>query len=868
MGITTQGFGQEGYVLDTSDIGPLPKPQAEAENFAVGVPYYLPFATPYRDSWEVFRLRDDPVTIKQLVTMRRRDGQARALYRLLTMPILASLAHADVIPRDGETGGTKEAQFCKDLLLLPASAGGMTHSFSRFFKQMLLALFNGFTAWEMVYWQPKTGPNKGKYTLRKIDWRPSETLTFLLDGQGEFNGFRQRCFTRDVEVSLLDGTSARMDEMAKRFEAGEELWVYSCTEDGKIVPGKVSGARKTSDSEPLVEVELDNGEKVRCTLTHPWMLRDGTYKRAANLQPGDSLMPLYRSYVRPSSTSKLKYEKVLHPATGRVEWTHSMVSRNLGFAAGRGHAIHHDFNGLRHLNNAPWNLRRLTQAEHRRVHNEAGENGGIKAAHRAWADLSPEERSRQSSERARKRWQNPEYRAGGAARMEAARAVTVPQQWGNHSPVAFPAIRRAAQELVSSGQRLTKKAVWEKLGCSQDVIDDRVAAAGYSSWKEFKWTLVQRDPKWARKTAPPTNHKVVAVRSVESEEVFDIEVETWHNFALKAGVFVHNTFFQGRTIDVKIPKETALYYATHEHERPFYGVSMFESAFYHWDKKEKLYFIAHLAAQRAAVGLRVGTMVPNAAAQDKNNFTQALSQLGLAQWIALPSADWTVQTLNETASRFDFLGLINHHNSQMSKSILAQWFDDAQGGGSGGGQGDSTLVDFGKQDDVTFFQLLEGILEEMAEVIDQHIFPRFVDWNFGSEKYPHWKWGPLTAQQKAAIQDTFDKLAVAGQQANVTPEFMLDLEQRMAAELGFNIDYDKIKKDREKQQEMMQQQAQQQMASGAFPGPGGQPGGPPGAGGGPPQAGPPPMAGVGGGGAGASAGGSPGNSVIPAGGRQ
>ncbi len=131
MGITTQGFGQEGYVLDSEDMS-LPQPPPEAENFAVGVPYFLPFATPYRDSWELFR--DDPVSVRQLITMRRRDGQARALYRLLSKPILASLKHCDVIPRDGEVGGVEEAQFCKDLLFLPPSAGGMTHSFTRFVK--------------------------------------------------------------------------------------------------------------------------------------------------------------------------------------------------------------------------------------------------------------------------------------------------------------------------------------------------------------------------------------------------------------------------------------------------------------------------------------------------------------------------------------------------------------------------------------------------------------------------------------------------------------------------------------------------------------------------------------------------------------
>jgi hypothetical protein len=192
-----------------------------------------------------------------------------------------------------------------------------------------------------------------------------------------------------------------------------------------------------------------------------------------------------------------------------------------------------------------------------------------------------------------------------------------------------------------------------------------------------------------------------------------------------------------------------------------------------------------------------------------------------------------VQLLNETSSRFDFLGLINHHNSQMSKSVLAQWFDDSQGGS----QGDSTLVDFGKQSDTTFMMMLEGILEEMAEVINTHIFHRFIDWNFGSGKYPRFKWGALTAEQKAAIQDTFDKLAIAGQTANVTPEFMLELEQHMSEDLGFDIDYDKIKKDREEQQKLMAQQAQQQMAMG----------------GGAPQPGQPPV----------MAGGTPGQAAAP-----
>jgi hypothetical protein len=148
----------------------------------------------------------------------------------------------------------------------------------------------------------------------------------------------------------------------------------------------------------------------------------------------------------------------------------------------------------------------------------------------------------------------------------------------------------------------------------------------------------------------------------------------------------------------------------------------------------------------------------------------------------------------------------------MSKSVLAQWFDDAQGGGSG----DTGLVDFGKQSDATYLMMLESILEDLAAVITNQIFPRFIDWNFGSSLYPEFKWGALTAEQKAAIQDIFTQLAAAGPQANVSPDFMLELEKKMAESLGLVVDYDKIAKQRQDQQDAMQAQGQDPSQMGAL----------------------------------------------------
>jgi hypothetical protein len=418
-----------------------PKPGPGDMGVEFGVPMNLPFAVPYRNDHTLEVIRsfgiDEGPTPSQLAVMRRTDGQARALYRLITLPIRSALASSTFIPEDG---GQAEADFIEKMFLSPPSAGGMTVSFPRFMAQMLLALFDGFAAFEQVYWVPKIGPLKGKITLKKIAYRPTETITFLTDANGGFEGFRQRAV------------------------------------------------------------------------------------------------------------------------------------------------------------------------------------------------------------------------------------------------------------------------------------------------------------------------------------------------------------FAGRTTDVDIPLDTAFYYAAQEEENPFYGVSFFQSAFYHYDKKVRLYYVAHLAAQRAAVATRVGTVADGASETQRQSFTQALADLGVAQSITLPSSLWKVDVLNAGGS-FDFLSYINHHNSQMSKSVLASFFDTAQGGGA-----DTPLVTFGEQSDALFMLMLQTIMDEIAAAINTYLIPKFIDWNFGSHKYPKFQWGTFTDEEKARISDMFSKLAVSGQAMNVTHEFFREMEKEQADEMGLEIDWKAVEK--------------------------------------------------------------------------
>lgn len=277
----------------------------------------------------------------------------------------------------------------------------------------------------------------------------------------------------------------------------------------------------------------------------------------------------------------------------------------------------------------------------------------------------------------------------------------------------------------------------------------------------------------------------------------------------------------GKTIDAFLPPEYSFYYAAQEDERKFYGVSFFESAFPHYDAKVKAYFTAHLAAQRAAVGTRIGTVPSNASKGAKDEFARNLSNLALAQWMMIPE-DFKVELLKE-AGGFDFLNLINHHNHMMSESILANFFDKDSGGGSGES---GALVNFAQPGDDMFILMLRAVMDDIANHINHFIIPQLVDYNFDGSKYPTFTWGRFTDEQRQAIASTFDKLATAGESVNVSDEFMRELEKTQAEEMGLVIDWEAVEA-----REAEEKALQQAMDSGA-----GLPGALPGAEGGDPLA--------------------------------
>jgi len=188
----------------------------------------------------------------------------------------------------------------------------------------------------------------------------------LVDGQGNFG-----CFTGDTKIRLLDGTERSFEELAE-LPPDEVFYVYSVDKSGRIVVGEGRNARVTRRNAQLIELTLDNGETIRCTPDHQFMLRDGTYKEAQHLTEGDSLMPGYFD-TAPVGEGLNEYLRVFQPSTNEYKFVHHLADE---FNKRKGQApwfggpfVRHHKNSDR-WDNRPTNIERMGFLEHLRLHAE------------------------------------------------------------------------------------------------------------------------------------------------------------------------------------------------------------------------------------------------------------------------------------------------------------------------------------------------------------------------------------------------------------------------------------------------------------------------------------------------------------------
>ena len=252
---------------------------------------------------------------------------------------------------------------------------------------------------------------------------PADSELFIVEGDSAGG-----CFSGDTEVALLDGRTLSFKELVKEHKEGKNNYCYTIGKNGNIEVALIENPRVTKKNTEVIKIVLDNEEEIICTPDHKFMLRDGNYKEAKDLKVVDSLMPLRKQLSRLGKRITIKgYELVFDLADNRWIFTHLLSDKyNLGksiYTKNDNDNIHHlDFNKL---NNNPDNLQRLNKEEHLAYHsknlketlhteeakNKAREVHKIPSFRKKMSQImSAPKMKALLSERAKKQWQNEEYK--------------------------------------------------------------------------------------------------------------------------------------------------------------------------------------------------------------------------------------------------------------------------------------------------------------------------------------------------------------------------------------------------------------------------------------------------------------------------
>jgi len=116
---------------------------------------------------------------------------------------------------------------------------------------------------------------------------PARCELYLVEGDSAGG-----CFAGDTKVALADGRALTFTELVAEQAEGREHFAYTIRNDGVIGLERIINARMTKAQAEVLRVTLDTGEEIVCTPDHRFMLRDGSYKAAAELTPEDSLAAL------------------------------------------------------------------------------------------------------------------------------------------------------------------------------------------------------------------------------------------------------------------------------------------------------------------------------------------------------------------------------------------------------------------------------------------------------------------------------------------------------------------------------------------------------------------------------------------------
>jgi hypothetical protein len=353
------------------------------------------------------------------------------------------------------------------------------------------------------------------------------------------------CVGPDTIIPLPDGSYPTISELTEKYKdkPQERFHVFSydhATDSIKL--GLAFHPRKKAGKRQGYKVTFDNGQYVVGSLKHPFMMRDGSYKRIFELRVGDSVMPFYQHEYGYKKNGIKPYRRVYNFSEG-YQSIHKMVVEQFQRKLNGDEVIHHrDFNGF---NNSPENLQIMDRKKHDEFHANHSKNV-------LWGDENYENQLKKLKSHpnyiSRKfhHWNgerigenNPFYgkehsNESNEKRSETLKSVFVNRdQTGEKNPkyrgdVTFDNVKEKAYEYYKEYSKINLWDFIKHIKCDHSTLQNRLKKEKHD-WKSFK-----------QEVETTLNHKIVSIEMIGETDVYDVTVEEYHNFATDS-CFVKNT---------------------------------------------------------------------------------------------------------------------------------------------------------------------------------------------------------------------------------------------------------------------------------------------------------------------------------------
>lgn len=171
------------------------------------------------------------------------------------------------------------------------------------------------------------------------------------------------CLAGDNIIPLLSGENKTIKDLFD--EKLTNFYVYSYDiESKKYVPGLCKKVMITGKDQKIFKVLLDDGTYLRLTENHQVLMSNSEYRKVKDLDVYDSLMPLQKRQSSSSQGDRIDDYEMIKVSSEDWEYTHRIVADYI--CPNEKGVVHHvDF---RKWNNNPDNLEKMSWNDHKELH--------------------------------------------------------------------------------------------------------------------------------------------------------------------------------------------------------------------------------------------------------------------------------------------------------------------------------------------------------------------------------------------------------------------------------------------------------------------------------------------------------------------